>query len=178
MHPLSSGFTRRIIGVPKAESDAILTFLFHQLSENPDFQVRFRWEKDSIAIWDNRVSPSQFLGTPSSSPMYSREPDVTRRSLPTQPPSTSGRTVDMRCASHRMARSHLASPITNARRENRRRIGRRRSGKSLVLTTLLINTRRRAQMSAARRVTATKNIHTKGPYSNTYKYDALAQCCY
>ena len=29
-------------------------------------------------------------------------------------------------------------------------------------------------MSAARRVTATKNIHTKGPYSNTYMYDALA----
>ena len=26
------------------------------VSENPDFQVRFHWEPNSIAIWDNRVS--------------------------------------------------------------------------------------------------------------------------
>ena len=52
---VNPGFTRRIVGVPKAESDAILQFLFHQISENPDFQVRFRWERDSIAFWDNRV---------------------------------------------------------------------------------------------------------------------------
>lgn len=49
------GFTRRIVGVPKAESDAILQFLFHQISENPDHQVRFKWEPNSVAIWDNRV---------------------------------------------------------------------------------------------------------------------------
>ncbi|KAF7327966.1 Alpha-ketoglutarate-dependent sulfonate dioxygenase [Mycena kentingensis (nom. inval.)] len=49
------GFTRRIIGLPKAESDAILSLLFHQLAENPDFQVRFKWEPNSIAFWDNRV---------------------------------------------------------------------------------------------------------------------------
>ena len=49
------GFTQRIVGVPKAESDAILTFLFRQISENPDFQVRFRWEVNSVAFWDNRV---------------------------------------------------------------------------------------------------------------------------
>ena len=41
--------------MPKAESDAILNLLFHQLSENPDYQVRFHWEKNSIAMWDNRV---------------------------------------------------------------------------------------------------------------------------
>ena len=50
-----AGFTRRIVGLPKAESDAILQLLFHQLSENPDFQVRFHWEENSIAFWDNRV---------------------------------------------------------------------------------------------------------------------------
>lgn len=54
----SAGFTRRIIGVPKAESDSILNFLFHQIGENPDFQVRFHWEPNSIALWDNRVSRS------------------------------------------------------------------------------------------------------------------------
>lgn len=51
------------MGVPKAESDAILQFLFHQISDNPDFQVRFRWEKDSVAVYDNRVSVSLFYGT-------------------------------------------------------------------------------------------------------------------
>ncbi|KAH9847684.1 alpha-ketoglutarate-dependent sulfonate dioxygenase [Lenzites betulinus] len=52
---VNPGFTRRIVGVPKAESDAILTLLFRQISENPDFQVRFRWEPNSVAIWDNRI---------------------------------------------------------------------------------------------------------------------------
>ncbi|GJE94542.1 TauD-domain-containing protein [Phanerochaete sordida] len=52
---VNPGFTRRIVGVPKSESDAILSLLFHQLSENPDFQVRFHWEPHSIAIWDNRA---------------------------------------------------------------------------------------------------------------------------
>ncbi|KAL1674026.1 hypothetical protein EV122DRAFT_269892 [Schizophyllum commune] len=52
---VNHGFTRRIIGVPKAESDAILQFLFHQFAENPDFQARFHWKPNSIAIWDNRV---------------------------------------------------------------------------------------------------------------------------
>ncbi|KAH8115947.1 alpha-ketoglutarate-dependent sulfonate dioxygenase [Phellopilus nigrolimitatus] len=52
---VNPGFTRRIVGVPKVESDFVLQFLFRQIGENPDFQVRFRWEKDSVAIWDNRV---------------------------------------------------------------------------------------------------------------------------
>jgi sulfonate dioxygenase len=52
---VNPGFTRRIVGVPKAESDAILNFLFRQISENPDFQVRFKWEVNSIAFWDNRI---------------------------------------------------------------------------------------------------------------------------
>ncbi|KAG6821326.1 hypothetical protein H0H93_000187 [Arthromyces matolae] len=52
---VNPGFTRRIIGVPKAESDVILTFLFRQIAENPDFQVRFKWEPNSVAIWDNRI---------------------------------------------------------------------------------------------------------------------------
>jgi hypothetical protein len=54
--PHAIGFTRRIVGVPKAESDAILAFLFAQLSQNHDFQVRFKWEPNDVAIWDNRAS--------------------------------------------------------------------------------------------------------------------------
>ncbi|KIJ62882.1 hypothetical protein HYDPIDRAFT_93514 [Hydnomerulius pinastri MD-312] len=52
---VNPGFTRRINGVPKAESDVILNFLFHQIGENVDFQVRFHWEPNSIAFWDNRI---------------------------------------------------------------------------------------------------------------------------
>ncbi|KAG8212963.1 hypothetical protein J3R82DRAFT_11329 [Butyriboletus roseoflavus] len=52
---VNPGFTRRIVGVPKAESDTILNFLFQQISSNVDFQVRFHWERNSIAFWDNRI---------------------------------------------------------------------------------------------------------------------------
>ncbi|KAF8501545.1 alpha-ketoglutarate-dependent sulfonate dioxygenase [Russula emetica] len=52
---VNPGFTRRIVGVPKVESDAILAFLFAQINQNHHFQVRFKWEPNDIAIWDNRV---------------------------------------------------------------------------------------------------------------------------
>ncbi|KAG9091281.1 hypothetical protein FRC06_000640 [Ceratobasidium sp. 370] len=52
---VNAGFTRRIVGVPKAESDAILKFLFRQIAENPDFQVRWHWETDDVVLFDNRV---------------------------------------------------------------------------------------------------------------------------
>ncbi|KAH9945087.1 alpha-ketoglutarate-dependent sulfonate dioxygenase [Epithele typhae] len=52
---VNPGFTRRIVGLPKAESDAILQLLFSQIADNPDFQVRFHWEVNSIAFWDNRI---------------------------------------------------------------------------------------------------------------------------
>ncbi|TCD60554.1 hypothetical protein EIP91_009870 [Steccherinum ochraceum] len=52
---VNPGFTRRIVGVPNPESNAILNILFTQISENPDFQVRFHWEPNSVAIWDNRI---------------------------------------------------------------------------------------------------------------------------
>lgn len=36
------------------ESDALMDFLARHLTENHDIQVRFRWEPNDIAIWDNR----------------------------------------------------------------------------------------------------------------------------
>ncbi|KAI5122350.1 hypothetical protein M0805_004108 [Coniferiporia weirii] len=47
-------FTKRIVGVTKDESDTILKHLFSLVNLNHDLQVRFRWEKNSLAIWDNR----------------------------------------------------------------------------------------------------------------------------
>ncbi|KAF9642537.1 alpha-ketoglutarate-dependent sulfonate dioxygenase [Thelephora ganbajun] len=53
---VNPGFTRRILNVPKAESDSVLRILFDQIAGNLDIQVRFRWEVNSVAIWDNRVT--------------------------------------------------------------------------------------------------------------------------
>ena len=46
-------FTTRIVGLSKAESDALLDMLFQHI-ETPEFSVRFRWQNNSIAFWDNR----------------------------------------------------------------------------------------------------------------------------
>ncbi|GAB3487211.1 TauD/TfdA dioxygenase family protein [Nocardiopsis coralliicola] len=48
-------FTTRILGMAKEESDALLRYLFQQ-AHVPEYQVRFHWEKDSIAFWDNRAT--------------------------------------------------------------------------------------------------------------------------
>jgi taurine dioxygenase len=53
-------FTTHIVGLPKAESDAILGFLFEHVGQ-PRFQCRFRWRKDSIAFWDNRCVQHQAI---------------------------------------------------------------------------------------------------------------------
>jgi taurine dioxygenase len=52
---VNSLFTTRILGVPPAESEDLLAFLFEHL-ERPEFQCRFRWREDSIAFWDNRCT--------------------------------------------------------------------------------------------------------------------------
>lgn len=50
---VNSGFTRKIVGLKKDESDAILQFLFRHVAR-PEFQVRFQWTQNAIAFWDNR----------------------------------------------------------------------------------------------------------------------------
>ncbi len=47
-------FTSHIVGMDRAESDALLGRLFLEACV-PEFQCRFRWRKDSVAMWDNRV---------------------------------------------------------------------------------------------------------------------------
>lgn len=49
---VNSSFTKRIVGMSKRESRAILDMLFDAIKV-PEMQVRFTWEQDSIAIWDN-----------------------------------------------------------------------------------------------------------------------------
>ncbi|MGB5756740.1 MAG: TauD/TfdA family dioxygenase [Acidimicrobiales bacterium] len=47
-------FTESINGLPKQEAKALLDFLFDHV-ERPDFQCRFRWSPNAIAVWDNRA---------------------------------------------------------------------------------------------------------------------------
>jgi len=51
---VNPNFTKRILGVTRDESDTILKYLFSLVQLNHDLQVRFKWEKNSVAIWDNR----------------------------------------------------------------------------------------------------------------------------
>ena len=46
--------TIRIHELSRAESDAVLSILFAHI-QSPEFQCRFRWEKGSVAFWDNRA---------------------------------------------------------------------------------------------------------------------------
>ncbi|MEX0942261.1 MAG: TauD/TfdA family dioxygenase [Pseudomonadales bacterium] len=52
---VNSGFTRRIKGLSRTESDALLGMLFDHV-KNPNFHCRFQWEPDSVALWDNRCT--------------------------------------------------------------------------------------------------------------------------
>lgn len=46
-------FTTAINGLPKEEGKSLLEFLLSH-SERVNFQCRFRWSRNAIAIWDNR----------------------------------------------------------------------------------------------------------------------------
>jgi taurine dioxygenase len=49
------GFTARIKGLRRKESDAILAMLFDHI-QKPEFHVRWRWKENAIAFWDNRIT--------------------------------------------------------------------------------------------------------------------------
>jgi taurine dioxygenase len=58
---VNRGYTTHIQGVPSVEGDAVLAFLFEHLLQ-PEFQCRWRWQKDDIAIWDNRAVQHYAIG--------------------------------------------------------------------------------------------------------------------
>ncbi len=51
---VNSGFTQRIKGLHRRESDALLKLLYDHIAYGVEYQVRFTWEPNSVAIWDNR----------------------------------------------------------------------------------------------------------------------------
>ena len=61
VHPVSGrkalfvneGFTSKINELPIKESDALLQFLFVHIAR-PEFTVRWHWQNNDLAFWDNR----------------------------------------------------------------------------------------------------------------------------
>ena len=47
-------FTDHIVGMDRAESDALLNYLYRR-AWLPEYQCRFRWAPGSLAFWDNRA---------------------------------------------------------------------------------------------------------------------------
>ena len=52
---VNKGFTKRICGLTNIESKEVLSMLFDHI-KNPNFQCRFQWQRDSMALWDHRCT--------------------------------------------------------------------------------------------------------------------------
>jgi taurine dioxygenase len=52
---VNSVFTSHIVGLAPEESTDLLRHLWDQFNR-PEYQVRFKWRKNSIAFWDNRAT--------------------------------------------------------------------------------------------------------------------------
>jgi len=57
---VNSTFTKGIEGMTPAESRALLRFLFAHV-DSPEFTCRFRWRRNSIAMWDNRCTQHRVI---------------------------------------------------------------------------------------------------------------------
>ena len=58
---VNPGFTSRIVGLSKDESDALLTFLYAH-SIKPEFTVRYHWGQGDVGFWDNRATQHAVVG--------------------------------------------------------------------------------------------------------------------
>jgi hypothetical protein len=52
---VNEGFTTRINELSELESDALLRLLFAHATR-PEFSIRWRWQENDVAFWDNRVT--------------------------------------------------------------------------------------------------------------------------
>ena len=58
---VNSIFTKSIVQLEPIESDGLLQMLFRHI-ESPRFHCRFKWQPDSLAIWDNRCTQHRAIG--------------------------------------------------------------------------------------------------------------------
>ncbi|RZV48310.1 MAG: taurine dioxygenase [Acidimicrobiales bacterium] len=50
---VNRSFTTAIVGMEPDQSDELLNWLFNHV-ERPEFQIRFTWQQNDVALWDNR----------------------------------------------------------------------------------------------------------------------------
>jgi alpha-ketoglutarate-dependent taurine dioxygenase len=50
------GFVTKIVGIPKTESDHIISYLNEIIATTQEAHVRFQWNRHDVAFWDNRVT--------------------------------------------------------------------------------------------------------------------------
>ena len=53
---VNGSFTSHIVGMSRAESDALLNLLYQHLEQNPRWQCRVRWAPNTLTMWDNRCT--------------------------------------------------------------------------------------------------------------------------
>ena len=69
VHPISNkkllyinpSFTSQIVGMNMTDSNNLLSYLFNFMNK-PEFQIRFKWSANTIAIWDNRCTMHYAIG--------------------------------------------------------------------------------------------------------------------
>ena len=68
---VNPGFTIQVVGMTSAASRRLLNGLFDHMNQ-PEFQVRFKWTENTIAMWDNRCTMHYALNdyTPSQRTMH------------------------------------------------------------------------------------------------------------
>lgn len=54
----NTGFVTKIVGIPKTESDAIISYLNEVIATTQELHARFQWGKNDVAFWDNRTTVS------------------------------------------------------------------------------------------------------------------------
>ncbi len=52
---VNEGFTQHIVGLTARQSRRLIAYLLDHINR-PEYQVRFHWQKGSVAMWDNRVT--------------------------------------------------------------------------------------------------------------------------
>lgn len=58
---VNPGFASRIVQLDRAESDALLAFLYAH-STQPEYTVRYHWQTGDLGFWDNRVTQHAVVG--------------------------------------------------------------------------------------------------------------------
>jgi taurine dioxygenase len=58
---INPGFTNHIIGMNATDSNNLLGYLFNFMNK-PEFQIRFKWTENTLAIWDNRCTMHYAIG--------------------------------------------------------------------------------------------------------------------